>query len=500
LDAADQGETAAEGRRPWEWVVASAIVALAAWLRLRELDLAEFKLDEAVAVDLARDVLHGRWPVVGLRSSVGALNPPLFVYLMALPLAVRNDPLAATAFVGVLATVAVALTYVALRPRFGAFTALGAAALFATSPWAVLFGRKIWAQDVLPVVTVTLLWTLLVTLERTRTRIVLLVPVLVCAAFQLNFSALALAVPVGILLLYRAREVHWPAFIAGTALAVLLLAPWLGHETTHGFNDLRTLLLEGRGGGPLRPGAGSIEAIVQTTRIIGSTGWDYRGAGGGWTLGRPASLLAAALLALGLVTSTLQAVRGARGRRGLPWLEFDDDSARRALLLVWLAGVWLSYVASRADRVYSHYLIVTYPVSFAIMAVGLSDTFGAVRREMRRAAAVAATAVLVGLAIAFVAFTLSFHHTLNNQGGTPGSYGVVYRDKAALARTVRERGFRVLGDRVLDFLVTGEMDAPLRARPVVIVRNRLKDSTPLACNGVVRSFGPLMACLPPAGQ
>src|SRR5206468_10850527 len=140
--------------------------------------LVEFKSDEAVAVGLARRVLHGELPTVGLESSVGALNPPLFVYLTAIPLSVRDDPLAATAFMGVLAVVAVALTYVVLRPRFGALAALTAAALFATAPWAVLYGRKIWAQDALPVFTVSLLWSLFVVLERPRTRLVALVPVL----------------------------------------------------------------------------------------------------------------------------------------------------------------------------------------------------------------------------------------------------------------------------------------------------------------------------------
>ena len=196
-------------RRPWELLALAGVLALAAWLRFRHLELVEFKADEATAVDLARRVLDGHLPSVGLTSSVGALNPPLFVYLTAVPLAIRDDPLAATAFVGLLAVVAVGLTYVVLRPRFGALAALAAAALFATAPWAVLYGRKIWAQDMLPVFTVSLLWALFLVLERRRTRAVLLVPVLLCLTFQLNFSALALVVPAAVALAYRAREVSW---------------------------------------------------------------------------------------------------------------------------------------------------------------------------------------------------------------------------------------------------------------------------------------------------
>src|SRR5262245_58005552 len=143
-------------RRWWELIGLAGITALAAWLRFRHLNLVEFKLDEATATGLARDLLGGTFPTVGMASSVGALNPPLFVYLTAIPLAVDDDPLAATAFVGVLAVAAVALTYAVLRPRFGALAALAASALFATAPWAVLAGRKLWAQNLLPLVCVLL--------------------------------------------------------------------------------------------------------------------------------------------------------------------------------------------------------------------------------------------------------------------------------------------------------------------------------------------------------
>ena len=66
-------------RRPWELLLLVVILGLAAWLRFGGLDLVEFKLDEAVAVDLARRLLDGELPTVGLTSSVGARNPPLFV-------------------------------------------------------------------------------------------------------------------------------------------------------------------------------------------------------------------------------------------------------------------------------------------------------------------------------------------------------------------------------------------------------------------------------------
>jgi hypothetical protein len=258
-------------RRLPEILALVGIALVAGWLRLRDLDLAEFKLDEAIAVDRARAVLDGEFPTVGLTSSIGARNPPLLAYVTAIPLAIRDDPLAATAFVGLLAVAAVILTYVVLRPRFGALVALGAAAFFATAPWAVLYGRKLWGQSVLPLVSVALLWALFVVLERKQSRAALLVPILLCLAFQLNFSAVALAVPAALVLLCRAREVHWRALVIGVGVAALLLAPWLGHQLGNGFDDLRALAL----GGDVPPReAGPIEAIRESFGLLGKGDWE----------------------------------------------------------------------------------------------------------------------------------------------------------------------------------------------------------------------------------
>jgi len=499
------GSAFARGLRPtrWEAVAALAVVALAAFLRLHAVDLAEFKLDEATAVDRARGVLDGSWPTVGLTSSVGALNPPFFVYLTAIPLAVHDDPLAATVFVGVLAVIAIALTSVVLRPRFGPFAALTAAALFATAPCAVLYGRKIWAQDVLPVVCVSLIWCLFRVLEQRRTRAVQLVPVFLCLAFQLNFSALALAVPVAVTLAYRAREVDWRWCAAGVGAAALLLGPWLGHEATHGFVDVGRLLSEGRGSRGSSPiGAGTGEAIRQTMNVLGGWNWGYvagrsRGAfvddaGWAWTAGFWASAVAVALLVLGVYACAIRIVAGARRRRGWPWLDLDLPARRRALLLVWLLGIWFSYLASATSRIFPHYLIVSYPVSFAVAAVGLADLAGVVRRRFVAAVGVS---VVVAVVTGYAAFSVAFLRFVDREGGTGGDYGVVYHDKLALARAMRQRDLRA-DDTALELLAYGSLAPPPRKSRFVTVSDTLAGATPRACSGEQRSFGPLVACFP----
>jgi hypothetical protein len=494
--------------RWYELAWAAWIVVLAAWLRLRELGLAEFKLDELTAVALARRLRDGHLPTVGLQSSVGALNPPFFIYATALPLSIRDDPLAATAFVGVVAAAAVGLTYVVLRPRFGALAALGAAALFATGPWAVLYGRKVWAQDLLPILTVSLLWALFVVIERRRTRAVLLVPVLVCLAFQLNFSALALVVPAALVLLYRSRDVHWPAFGLGVAAAVVLLGPWLAHEAGNGFADVGKLLSGGRGDpGSALASSGLLEAVRQTVRILGVGNWDYvvgashaqlaDEAGTAWRLARIAAVAAAVLLAVGLVTCAVRVVRGRRPSRRWPFVELEIRAARRALLLAWLAGIWLSYATSARDRVLPHYLIVTYPVSFAVAALGLSDLVALARPRFRAGALAVGVAALALVVAGFVAFTVSFHRFLARHGGADGDYGVVYDDSYAVAQLVRVRGLRVGNDPAVDFLAFGHLDAPGEGSGVVTTETHFDGSPPSPCAGELRRFRALSVCLPP---
>ena len=499
-------------RRRWELLVAVGVVALAAFLRLHSLELAEFKLDEATAVEYARRVLHGSLPTTGLISSVGALNPPLFIYLTAIPLGIADDPLAATAFVAVLAVIAAALTYIVLRPRFGTLASLTATALFATAPWAVLYGRKIWAQDTLPIVCVALLWSLLVVLEKPRSRAVLLVPVFVCLAFQLNFSAIALLVPAVAVVLYRARELDWRALAVGVGVAALLLGPWLGHEAAHGFKDVGQLLTEGRGSRGANPiGSGSGRAIRQTLDILGAWNWNYELGGshaafaaqGGWawTYARWASGVTAALLLLGFYTSAIRIGLGARLSRGWPWLVFDLPARRRAVLLVWLVGVWLSYATSDPGRVFPHYLIVTYPVSFVVAGVGLADLVGVVRRRVPPALT---TGVAVGATVAVVAgyaaFCVEFLRFVDHEGGTSGDYGVVLRDTKALAAVMRRERLGVVGQPGLEFLATGTVDDPPPGKKLASVKDTLVDRTPLSCDGTRRAFGPLLACLPTASR
>jgi 4-amino-4-deoxy-L-arabinose transferase-like glycosyltransferase len=474
-------------RLSWESVVVALILALATWLRLRRIGLAGFHDDQAVALRIAHDILHGDIRTTGLTSSSGAANPPLYVYFVAVLVAIHGGALFATASVAVLSVIAVALTYFLVRPRFGRTVALITLALFATAPWAVYFGRYLEQQDILPVVSVSLLWALFVVLERDRTRIALLVPVLFVVAISLNLSAVSLILPIGALLAYRWRDVNWRAVLAGAGIGVVILGSWLAHNAKHGFRDFSLILNNGRGHGGAA-GGGTIEAIRRTIDLVSTEGWSFingRSHEGGvaWGIGRAAGIVVIVLLAVGMVTSIARIVR--HGRHP------ELDTARRALLVIWLVGICLAYITSVRSGVGPHYVIVSYPVSFLLAALGLAD----VASLLRRRSAVVSLATATAIAAAFVAFTLSFQAYIQKHHGTAGAYWVVYDDTAALAKAARAQNLHI-ADASAEYLAWGHLGWPPGTTRLVTVRIRLIDNSPLACSGQTRWFGAIEACFP----
>lgn len=475
-------------RLTWEVAAAAAIVALAAWLRLWQLGLAQYNDDQAVALRIAHDILHGDIRTTGLTSSSGAANPPLYVYVVAAVGLIHRGLIFATQSVAVASVIAIALTYVAVRPRFGGAVALCTSLLFATAPWAVLYGRHLWQQDYLPLVTVLLLWSLFVVLERDRTRAAFFVPLLFLIAFQLNLSAVALIIPIGALLAYRARDVDWRAVGLGVVVGFVSLGSWLAHNAKHGFRDFRLIVDNGRGHGGAA-GGGAIEAIRQTIHLVSAEGWTFvtgpqHQRGAAWAIGRAAGIVVIVLLVLGIVTTLARVVRD--GRRP------DIDTLRRGLLVVWLLGLPLSYITSSRSGVGPHYLIVTYPVSFLLATLGLADVASLVRRRSD----VISLAGAAAIGAAFLAFTLSFQSFVRAHGGTAGTYGVIYDDTAALAAAAHAARIHV-DLASAEYLAWGHVGAPAGTKRIVTIRDRLRDRSPLPCSGTRRSFGPIDACFPP---
>jgi 4-amino-4-deoxy-L-arabinose transferase-like glycosyltransferase len=212
--------------RRGEWIALALILLLAAALRLGAPGISEFKRDEANMMTRALDLARGRdLPLLGLSSSVNVPNPPVSVYLFAVPLLFSDSPLPATLYVGALNGLAVLLTWALTRRYLGMRAALIAALLYAASPWGAIYARKLWAQDLLPPFVVLTVFTALLGYAEDRRWARIAHWPLLALTVQIHYAAASL-IPISLLTLAlwprRIRRREW---LAGLLLAALTLLP-----------------------------------------------------------------------------------------------------------------------------------------------------------------------------------------------------------------------------------------------------------------------------------
>ncbi len=204
-----------------ELIAPAFVVGLAAGLRFYRLDWAEFKLDEArlatLALGLARD---GQLPPWGIDASIGVPNFPLAAWLAAVPFAFSADPVAATGFVALLNTLAALGVYLVGRAWYGPVGGLVAGLLYAASPWAVLFSRKLWPPEFLAPFAVALIYTADRAFSAGSGRIqaawLFLTGLLLAAMVQIQYAALSLLVSAAVWFSALHRRLR-PAGLVGFA-------------------------------------------------------------------------------------------------------------------------------------------------------------------------------------------------------------------------------------------------------------------------------------------
>ncbi len=327
-------------------------------LRFSQPTLVEFKRDEATIARLGQAIAYeGQLPVVGVDSSLGIDNLPLTLYLVALPLRLWSDPLAAVLFTILLNSVALIVGRRIARAALGERAALVSTALFAVSPWAVLYARKIWART-LPLFVLLFIGALLLTFVWRKRWALVVAFAGLAALLGLQLEALAFVPLLAVAILLYRDAVSWRALLAGLLVFALLLAPYVAHDALHGWKNARGLLAYAAGGG----GSFSWDAVRYSFALLGSGGiegqagpyhvqfrhqvpdlWWMNGALG-------------VMLAGGLLYGAHEAVRGRTEQRRRTFV----------LLLLWYAfPVLLQLKPSTPTQ--PHYFVMHYPVQFMLI-------------------------------------------------------------------------------------------------------------------------------------
>lgn len=333
----------------WDWALLLAVIALAALLRLTRLNLAEFKLDEANHYRMAYDLLQGRWRWTGSTASVGFPKPPLFIYVLAVPLAVTHDPRVVTGLLGALASLSTGAFYALLRRRLGWQAALGAALLFAFNPQAVLYARKLFTADLLPPLATLFLWASLTLLETPSPKVGRRA-VLTVLAFSLllltTFSPVILLPVLAFVLWERRDALTWRGWAGAVAALIAPFVPYLlavRPEVARFFSGGSWLAsADGAAIGTAPVGRWILELLWGTSTSI--TGW----------MRIPAWVLTAFTVAGGVWL--LDRARRQQGR----WAR---------LILIWVLICSLGMLGLSASLPVSmqfHYLVIVFPVLFVL--------------------------------------------------------------------------------------------------------------------------------------
>jgi 4-amino-4-deoxy-L-arabinose transferase-like glycosyltransferase len=472
-----------------EFLILAAIVAVGAWLRLQHLELLEFKGDEAFAANRALEFVRGgKLPTSGLMSSVGVSNPPLFIWLLIPMFFITSSVAGVCCLIASLGLAAVVATWWIGRKYYSPLTGLVAAALFATAPWAVIYSRKIWAQDFVPVFATATMWAMHVLIFGKKPKAVFWVLCLPICVIQIHYSGFALTATVVAILLLLRPKIDWRLAIAGVALAMALAVPYVMAQQKDGWAEWKRMSEE-RGASrwsqlppgmtinpqsgypfPRRPSeawqhalaimnAGEIEDVLglSTSKEFDSNQiWAGKGAGenryfdttltfGSWLPGLQRLAFLAALVWFGVV-----AVKS--GKTLMQRNVTADDEAKRAWILTLWFIVPLAVYLVAGLWTYLSYYVILYPVFFLILGA-LSP------RAMPAKLLIAGAAVFLA---GNVIFALDVNAYLSRYGGAQGTYGSGLGFKRAAAKFVAaqaDAGRLVKENRLL------QMDHWQRAEP-----------------------------------
>jgi len=205
------------------------IFVAAAVFRLTNLGLIEFKADEAINLFLTSRPLFGHpFPPGGTVSSVGILNPPLFNYLLFPLVNISTDPRMVSFFIALINCLAIGFFFLLIRHYFNQLTALIAASLFAFSPWAILFSRKIWSQNLLVPFVILLFWCLLKIVKEEKQNYWWLLIALILLIIQLHQAAIIFIFLLAFFFLLKCKS--YPSrfqIFLGMIIGLLPLLPYL---------------------------------------------------------------------------------------------------------------------------------------------------------------------------------------------------------------------------------------------------------------------------------
>lgn len=219
------------------------IVSCALLFRATNLDVIEFKTDEASNLFLAsRPIFKHPFPYGGIVSSVGILNPPLFIYSLFAIASFTLSPKIITLIIALLNSFMLGFFFLFLKNYYSKMLAFICSIFLVFSPWSIIFSRKIWPPDLIPPISILLLYSLhKVVISK---KMIFWIPIIVCSLFltQLDFSSAFFVLLLAFFLILQRPKINFLYITLGLFIGLIPVIPYIIYELTNKCPDCSLLL------------------------------------------------------------------------------------------------------------------------------------------------------------------------------------------------------------------------------------------------------------------
>lgn len=394
-------------RRTLFW--ATTFFLLSSFFRLSNLDLIEFKSDEATTV--YQTALFFEHPYLiqrGLISGTGVYNFPLFNYLMIALAVWSRDPQNLAWIIALINSLLVGAFFLLVKRYYGILTALLASLILAFSPWGIVFSRKIWAQDLIFLFLMPYLFFLHELILKKNTKIVLPLFLVLALLIQFHGSGLFLFVTtIFILFLFRASINLKKAFL-GILIGLIPALPYILFQINS------------------YPQCPDCEAFLKYQQSIRT--FDFynfirplqiiSGLGFHFVLGKsyadfitahPYINLLKYVFSTGILIILIGVVINLIKRRNL-------------LLVIYFIAIPLLYFITKTQG-YMHYFVIIIPVSILLFALSISTFYQLAQSKLLKLFVVS---YFVLFLVSNIIFTSSFYSFVSTKKYIEGDYGPIY--------------------------------------------------------------------------
>ncbi len=374
----------------------------------------EYKGDEKFMFDATQQIgVTQPWPLLGMTSGAGMKNPGLSIWIFeALKKISRAQTppelVRAVELLNILGLFLLALFSFRILPEPERTPWLWATAFAAVNPFAVIFSRKIWAQDTLFLFCV-LFW-IAWHYRKNRAGAFFWGLVGICIG-QIHMSGFFLAAGVFLWTYLKDRQARWGYWTLGSALGAVPLIPWIQYMASRGgggFNWANLLWI-------LYPkywfywltnalGLG-LNYSLKTHQYLQFMRYPLLGGQGTYLVAvmHAVIIVSAALILLGIK-------RSGGFSKGIAHFPQSSLAVHSTLIA---SGLLMTFCAIKICR---HYLIMTFPLEWVWLSkMGLQDA----RWGARYLAALWIAQLFISAAF------LVFIHI--NHGDPLGDYGVAYQ-------------------------------------------------------------------------